>query len=316
VALADTSRILDDLRTQHLREPYVVAGFGGWINAGSASTAALEHLVEEFSARKVVELDPELFYQFSDTRPTTTLNAQHERIHTWPQAEIYVARTEGVRDLVLFVGPEPNLRWRTFAESLIEAFQTLGATALLTLGAILAPVHHRARVQMRGWGTNSQFRAALRQRRIGMSRYEGPTGIATVLHALAAERGLPGAGLTASTPSYVPGMVHPWTAAAMLRVVDELTGVPLPLGALERAGAALADQIDEFLAKRPSLRERIEALRADEPESESESESEKTPDVSARETREPEPGGELPSSEAVLRDLEEFLRGLRGEESS
>jgi proteasome assembly chaperone (PAC2) family protein len=308
VGLADTSRILEDLAGQHLREPYVVAGFGGWINAGSASTAALEHLIDEFSARKVVEFEPELFYEFSDTRPTTSLNAEGERIHTWPRAEIYVARTEaGVRDLVLFVGPEPNLRWRAFAEALIEGFQQLGATALLTLGAILAPVHHRAAVQMRGWGTNSQFRAALRQRRISMSRYEGPTGIATVLHALASERGLPGAGLTASTPSYVPGMVHPWTAAALLRVVVDLSGVPMPLAALDRAGAALADQIDEFLAQRPSLRERIDALREDEPED--------VPNLSPRASPEPEAGGELPSSEAVLRDLEDFLRGLRGEES-
>ncbi|MBV9172449.1 MAG: PAC2 family protein [Chloroflexi bacterium] len=303
MALADAGQILEDLSSQGLREPYVVAGFGGWINAGSASTAALEHVIDEFSARKVVELDPEQFYQYSDTRPTTSLNAEGQRIHTWPRAEIYVARTESTRDLVLFVGPEPNLRWRTFSDALIEAFQQLGAQALLTLGAILAPVHHRARVQMRGWGTNSQFRAALRQRRISMSRYEGPTGIATVLHSLAAERGLPGAGLTASTPSYVPGMVHPWTAAAMLRVVDALTGVSLPLGALERGGAELADQIDEFLSQRPSLKERIDALREDE-------EPEDIPSV----REEAEPGGELPSSEAVLRDLEDFLRGLRGDQ--
>jgi proteasome assembly chaperone (PAC2) family protein len=256
VDVAAWARVLEDLAGQQLREPYVICGFGGWIDAGSASTAAVEHLLSHFRAYKVVELDAEQFYQFSDVRPTTALNADGERIHIWPKAEVFVAKPpRGARDLILFLGPEPNLRWRTFATTLISVFQQLGAVALLSMGAILAPVHYRSAVQMRGWGTNATFRAALRQRRISMSRYEGPTGIATVLHALAHERGLPGAGLTASTPSYLPGMVHPWTAAALLRVVGDLAGVPMGVGALERAGLQLAEQIDDFLAQRPSLRE-------------------------------------------------------------
>lgn len=304
MALATASRVLVDLSSLELRLPYVVAGFGGWINAGSASTAALEYLIETLDARKVVELDPELFYQFSDTRPATALNAEGERVHTWPRADIFIAHPAvGDRDLILFLGPEPNLRWRTFVETLVEAFVLLRAQALLTLGAILAPVHHRSAVQMRGWGTSPEFREALRKRHINLSRYEGPTGIATVLHAHAHAAGIPGAGLTASTPSYVPGMVHPWTAAALLRVVSDLAGVPMSLTALERGAVALADQIDEFLEQRPSLRERIDALR--------DVQSEDVPRLPAS-----EPTQELPSSEAVLRDLEEFLRGLRGEDAS
>jgi proteasome assembly chaperone (PAC2) family protein len=297
-------RLLADLETQDLREPYVVAGFGGWINAGSASTAALDHLVEHLQATRVAELDPEWFYAFSDTRPTVRVATGRERVHVWPKAEVYVARLapESPRDLILFLGPEPNLRWRTFSEILVDIFQRLGAAALISLGAILAPVHHRSRVQLRGWGTTPAFRSALRQRRIALSRYEGPTGIATILHAIAQEHGLPGAGLTASTPSYAPGVVHAWTAAALLRMVADLGGMPLPLEALDQAGRGLADQIDEFLAQRPQLREQIEALRTGEPE----------PHVPIEPPPPPPPGGELPSADAVLRDLEDFLKGLRG----
>jgi proteasome assembly chaperone (PAC2) family protein len=297
-------RLLDDLGEQRLREPYVIAGFGGWINAGQASTSAAEHLVEHLRAHKVAELDPEWFYAFSDARPTTALNVEGERIHIWPRAEIFAARLpeSASRDLVIFVGPEPNLRWRTFVDALVDIFQRLDARAIVSLGAILAPVHYRAPVQMRGWGSNPEFRAALRKRRISFSRYQGPTGIATVLHALAQERGLPGAGLTASTPSYVPGLVHPWTAAALLRIAGDLAGLRLPIEPLDRAARALMTQIDEFLAERPTLRERIDALEHDQGETESE-------------TRQaPEPGGELPSGEALVRDLEDFLRGLRGDE--
>src|SRR5438105_11617975 len=184
-------RLLEDLHEQHLREPFVVVGFGGWINAGSASTTALEHLIEYLRAYKVAELDPEWFYAFSDARPTTALNVEGDRIHIWPRAEVFAARTpeSAPRDLVLFAGPEPNLRWRTFGTTLVDIFRQLGATGMVSLGAILAPVHYRAPVEIRGWGTDEHFRAALRRRQIDFSRYQGPTGIATVLHALAQERG-------------------------------------------------------------------------------------------------------------------------------
>lgn len=297
------ARILEDLDQQGLREPYAVAGFGGWIDAGSASSGAIEHLVKALNAQRVAELDPEVFYSFSDTRPWTRPLPEQAREHVWPKAELFVARlADAPRDLILFSAPEPNLRWRTFTETLVGLLQQLGAVGLLSLGAVLAPVHYRVRVRLRGWGTTPEFRARLRERRIGWTSYEGPTGIATVLHAVAQEHGLPGAGLTALTPSYLPRVMHPWTAAALLRAVGDLAGVDLPLQSLDDAGRALADQIDRFLAERPTLREEIEGL-GDPDLEESTTQSEPTPD--------PEPGGELPTPEAFREAMEAYLRSLR-----
>jgi proteasome assembly chaperone (PAC2) family protein len=296
------ARILEALDQQGLREPYAVAGFGGWIDAGSASSGAVEHLIKSLNAQRVAELDPELFYAFSDTRPWTRPLADQGREHVWPRAELFVARLpEAPRDLILFSAPEPNLRWRTFTETLVGLLQRLGAEGLLSLGAVLAPVHYRVRVRLRGWGTTPEFRAKLRERRIGWTSYEGPTGIATVLHAVAQAHGLPGAGLTALTPSYLPRVMHPWTAAALLRAVGDLAGVPLPLKALDEAGRALADQIDRFLADRPSLREEIEGL------GDPDIEESTQPEASS----EPEPTRELPTPQAFLQDMEDFLRSLR-----
>jgi proteasome assembly chaperone (PAC2) family protein len=293
-------RVLEDLDHQALRAPFAVAGFGGWIDAGSASSGAIEHLVKRLSAQRVAEFDPELFYAFSDTRPWTRPVEGQAREHVWPRAELFVAHLpEAPRDLILFSAPEPNLRWQTFTETLVGLFQRLGAVGLLSLGAVLAPVHYRVRVRLRGWGTTPEFRAALRERRIAWTSYEGPTGIATVLHSVAQEHGLPGAGLTALTPSYLPRVMHPWTAAALLRVVGDLAGVRLPLESLDAAGRALADQIDRFLAERPSLREEIEGLG--------------DPDIEETTSPEPEPETtrELPSPQAFLQDMEEFLKTLR-----
>src|SRR5437763_9171879 len=117
---AHAARVLEDLDSQGLREPCVVAGFGGWIDAGSASSGAIENLVKRLGALRVAELDPEVFYAFSDTRPWTRPLDNQDREHVWPRAEVFVARVpDAPRDLILFSGPEPNLRWRTFTETLV-----------------------------------------------------------------------------------------------------------------------------------------------------------------------------------------------------
>ncbi len=58
----------------HLRDPLLVCAFKGWNDAGEASSAALGFLIESFGAEEVAAIDPEEFFDFSETRPTVTLS--------------------------------------------------------------------------------------------------------------------------------------------------------------------------------------------------------------------------------------------------
>ena len=48
----------------------------------------------------------------------------------------------GSRDVVLFLGVEPNVRWRTYCEQILRVCGDLRASVLVTLGAFLADVPH------------------------------------------------------------------------------------------------------------------------------------------------------------------------------
>jgi proteasome assembly chaperone (PAC2) family protein len=295
-------RVLEPLDALNLRRPVAVLGFGGWIDAGFAATGAVRYLVEQLPTQRIAELDQEVFYSFTDTRPRVRVR-DGVREPEWPLAEWFIARMpdEAEHDLILFIGPEPNLRWQTFTGVMLDLLQRIGTETIVSLGAVLAPVHHRARVSMRGRGSTEPLRAELRRRHIGSGNYQGPTGITTVLLLAAQERGLPGLSLSASSPSYLANVPNPRTSAALLRAVADITHVPLPLGQIERDSKALMEQVDQSIESQPELREAVERL-ADEPE------------LAEDEPDEPESTGpppELPSSAAVLRDLEEFLRDLR-----
>lgn len=290
-----------DLDGLALRQPYAVITFGGWIDAGAASTGALSYLVEQLSAQKVVELEPEPFYSFSDTRPGTRLMEIGPVLIKWPHPEIWIARLpEATRDLVLFSAPEPNLRWRTFADTLVETLARMGVTTIISLGTILAPIHYRAQVPLRGWASEKEHRSILLRRNIRPSGYEGPTGIATAVLVAARAHDLACVGITGSTPSYLTGMAFPSASIALLRTVAELTDVPLPLNELDKTTRAVARRIDSFLAERPELQEQIDQL--------GEAEASLTTEDPDRPASS---GGELPSADVVLRDLEEFLRQAR-----
>jgi proteasome assembly chaperone (PAC2) family protein len=296
-------RVVENLEAQNLRRPFAIAGFGGWIDAGFAATGAVRFLVEHLGAQRVAEIDPEPFYAFTDTRPRVSHPAPGKREPVWPRAEWYVVRMpdDVAHDLVLFTAPEPNLRWRAFTNLVLNVFERLGTETLASFGAVLAPVHHRAQPPLRGYATTDSLRTLLRRRQISSGRYEGPTGITTVLLAAARERGLAAFSLSTSSPSYLTDMPNPRASAALLRVAGEIVDMRFPLDDLQAESKVVAERVDQFLAERPELREAVERLPYA---------AEAQP---AAEATDDEPPAELPSSAAVLQDLEDFLKSLRKE---
>lgn len=296
---SDSLREIESLEAQNLRRPFAIVGFGGWIDAGFAATGAVRYLIDHLEASRIAELDPEPFYAFTDTRPRVSHPAPGRREPVWPKVEWYAVHMpdDAPRDLVLFTAPEPNLRWRGFTSVVLDVFQKLGTDTLVSFGAVLAPVHHRASPPMRGWATTDNLRTLLRRRQIGSGRYEGPTGITTVLLAAARERGLPAFSLSTSSPSYLTEMPNPRASAALLRTAGEIGTIQFPLSDLDAEGLVVAERIDQFLSERPELKEAVERLPYTAEPTESSEAS--------------EPPTELPSSAAVLQDLEDFLRNLR-----
>src|SRR5437762_967642 len=187
-----------------------------------------------------------------------------------------------------------RLRWRVSTDITLDVFPRNCTDMLVSCGAVLAPIHHRATPPLRGWATTDSIRTLLRRRQIGSGRYEGPTGITTVLLAAARERGLALFSLSTSSPSYLSDMPNPRASATLLRMAGEIGAVHFPLMDLEAESRVVAERVDQFLAERPELKEAVDRLPYTEPE----------PDEPSSEG----PPAELPSSAAVLQDLEDFLR--------
>jgi hypothetical protein len=132
-----------------LDQPTLFAAFEGWNDAGEAATGALEALAEAVDAEEVADLDPEDFFDFQVNRPIVRWE-DGERVIEWPETTFSVARLDGPRDVVLLRGREPNTRWRTFTEAVLEVARELGVTRVVTIGALQVDVPHTRPVPLTG----------------------------------------------------------------------------------------------------------------------------------------------------------------------
>ena len=93
-----------------LRNPVVIAGFAGWNDAADSATTAVKFLVDRWKPAKLAEIDIEEFLVFTETRPTTRL-VNGERVIVWPTNQFLYHKTPNLdRDIILYLGVEPQLK--------------------------------------------------------------------------------------------------------------------------------------------------------------------------------------------------------------
>jgi proteasome assembly chaperone (PAC2) family protein len=272
----------------------LVCAFRGWNDAAAAASTALEAIAGSLDAELIARIDPEEFFDFQSTRPTITLDEGRSRRIEWPENNLIAAPVPGAdRDLILLDGTEPNLRWRTFSETIATAADALGVEMVITLGALIAEVSHTLPVPITGLASSKDLVEELELER---SSYEGPTGITGVVHDRCRQSGIDSASLWAAVPHYVAAVPNPKAALALLRRLEGLTGIAVDASELEEETSDYEEQIGRAVAANPEIEElvtRIEAEQADLMEDEGES---------------------LPSADALAREFQQFLR-QRGKES-
>jgi proteasome assembly chaperone (PAC2) family protein len=247
-----------------LLQPVVVAAFEGWNDAGDAASTALEHLELSWDAKPLAAMDPDDYYDFQVTRPTVHLVDGITRRIEWPTTRLSVCRPPGAdHDVVLVRGIEPNMRWRGFCTELLTYLEKLGATTVVTLGALLTDTPHTRPVPVSGTAYDAESAAKFG---LETSRYQGNTGIVGVFQDACVRAGIPAISFWAAVPHYVSQAPDPKAAVALLHRVEEVLDLEVPLGGLpeqaeawERTVSEMADADDEVREYVRSLEERTES---------------------------------------------------------
>jgi proteasome assembly chaperone (PAC2) family protein len=279
-----------------LRDPALIVTFAGWNDAAEVATTAARQIVRQLDGRRFATLDAEEFFVFTETRPTVKIVGGNQRQIDWPATEMFaVANPSGARDFLVLVGTEPQLRWRTFTNAILDVCADLGVKLIVSLGGLLADVPHTVPPKLSGSATDPGLLRRLRSLQVFGSRYEGPTGILGVLSATARERGMESASIWGNVPHYISSTFNPRVALSILRQVSQLLDLPLSFEDLERQADTFDAEVSEVVSHNPEVAEYVRQL-------------EQRQGRRRRRSTEAAPPGELPSGEQLIQDVEAFLK--------
>ena len=301
------------LKKPELRNPVLVAAFAGWNDAADAATTAVKFLIDRWKPVKFAEIEAEEFYVFTETRPTISAKKGVLRAISWPSNHFLSLITpQFERDIILYLGVEPQLKWKTFSSSYLDVCKRFNVSEALLLGAFLANIPHSMDVPISGFSSNTQTLNRLIKLDVQSSRYEGPTGMVGVLQNSLRRANIPVSSLWAAAPHYLAATPNIKVTAALLTHLNTLLSFDLDLSDIQADAQRFEEQITMLVERDPEasayvrkLEEQAGAILDEEGEhDEDEDEVIINPDR-------PIGTGPLPSADSLIRSVEELLRKER-----
>jgi hypothetical protein len=264
--------------------PTVITAFDGWVDAGSAATAALERLAE--GAPVVARFDADRLFDYRARRPPLEIVDGRLSELTWHELVVRRVRL-GNRDVLVLVGPEPDYRWKAFCVAVVELSRRLGVVEWISLGAIPAAVPHTRPVPILGTEASpGLLRGDVIAGPAGTLRV--PSALVSALEFEVSRAGIPALGYFAQVPHYVSG---PYATAALelLRAIGNHLGAEIPTRDLAGEARELRTRLDEATAADETTRTYVERLEAMYDEQ------------------------RLPAGDDLITDIERFLREQGGQ---
>ena len=240
-----------------LRRPLLLVAFEGLFDAAEAATGALRWIRERGESSAVGMIDPERYYNFQEARPMVRIDGDGSRVIDWPSPEIWTVPTDSPRDLVVLSGTEPHLRWPSFADHVFEVAQRSGCEMVVTVGAFIGMVPHTRPFTVTGSAVHPDL-----ARRLNLSRptYQGPTGVVGVINARLEQSEIPVISLRVEVPHYVPGPPNPKATQALLRRLEQTTGVQTGYEDLDAEVSDWVDRVDRAVAADEESRDYVARL--------------------------------------------------------
>ncbi len=238
-----------------LRNPAVLIAFSGWNDAANAASDLLSHVIDSYPGDDAGVIDDERFYDFQATRPELHRAADGPWVE-WPAIRIRVVHHPD-RDLVVMLGPEPSLLWRTFARELISRVQQVEPDLVVFIGALLSDTPHTRPLPVGVYTSDPRLEQRLS---LKPGEYEGPTGMIGVASQQMLQSRIPAASVWVSVPHYVSSPPNPKAQDALLTELEGVLHVSLDHKAMPEEAARWTNAVDELSQQDPDIAEYIGQL--------------------------------------------------------
>lgn len=224
--------------------PTLIVALHGYADAGQAVEHSADHLKAALDNRLIASFNADELIDYRSRRPAVTLDNDAPMEIENLDLDMRVLRDNADKAFLLLSGPpEPDLRWQAFTKAvtdLVEKFDVKQTVALY--GAPMPVPHTRPPMVITAHGNSPEL--VSRMFRLD-STMMVPGAAQMYIERALAKAGRNVAGYTAHVPHYLANSPYPQATLELLESVASVTGLKLPLRALEADAARLNHQIEE-----------------------------------------------------------------------
>ena len=229
----------------------------GFVDAGSATRLAADHLLAELDHRLVATFDADQLIDYRSRRPTMVYDRDHYGSYREPRLELHAVTDAAGEEFLLLTGPEPDVQWERFVAAMRELIERFGVRTTVALHAIPMAVPHTRPIGVIGHANRTELVPATDG---WAGTVQVPGSAAALLELRLGEHGHDALGFVAQVPHYLAETPYPDAAAVLLDRVSGTTGLSLPTAALQAAAVETREAIGEQVRASEEVARVVRAL--------------------------------------------------------
>ena len=221
--------------------PVLVHALEGYADAGHAIALTAAHLRDALDSELVATFNADELIDYRSRRPMISFSGTEFEDIDMPRLTMHAVRDNAGVPFLLLEGPEPDLRWEQFVTAMTGLAQRFGVSQVVGINSIPMAVPHTRPASVTGHGNDPEAITGLHTWDNPMKL---PASASMLLELRLGQAGYRTAGISAHVPHYLSQTDYPAAAASLVENLAKVTGLDLPLAALENRAAQVRTQID------------------------------------------------------------------------
>ena len=230
--------------------------FDGFMDAGSAGSALVDHLLAVHEHRVVARFDVDDLLDYRARRPMMTYATDRWEHYDAPELVVHLLHDTIGTPFLLMRGPEPDRRWEAVVAAVRALIERWGVRLAVSFHGIPMGVPHTRKLSVISHAT----RPELVTETSPFSRMQVPGNLSALLELRLGEAGHDAMGFAAYVPHYLAQGIYPAAAVSLLEALTKSTGLVIQADGLREAANRTDAEIARQVAESTEVAQVVEAL--------------------------------------------------------
>jgi predicted ATP-grasp superfamily ATP-dependent carboligase len=276
----------------------MVALLTGFSDSGATVQQLSEHLFANLENEVAIKFDNDELLDYRSRRPILYFEKDHIDSYEPANLAIYLIKDEADQPFLLLEGYEPDMKWESFANAIVEIAQAHEISSFTWVHAIPFPIPHTRATGVTVSGNRKEMIDRFSEWK---PQTQVPGNIVHLLEYRLIEAGFSVAGFVLLVPHYLADNEVPKSALSGLELITAATGLVFPSDDLRDRANAFDSKVNTQVQDNPELSKLIQTLEQGYANGE-------TAPARAPLGR---PAGQPPSADQIADELEKYLANLR-----